>query len=518
MGVGISIRFLAGRYHATPWDHQVNEGVVEWPPSPWRILRALVSAYYRLPNPPERVAVNCLMTQLAEELPSYVLPQYTTAHTRHYMPIRKEGKNKTTLVFDTFLVLEGGARSPAEIQVCWPSIELDEPALELLKQLCQQVSYLGRAEAWAEMSVLERLPDEQKISAQPITDTEETLKTRASDRVEVLAPLDAKGLEGFRAALTILPKSKKSKVKWKAPVNVLEALEVNVADLHSQGWNGIPGSCWVPYSLKSNSVVKQQATPLFPTPNFARYALVSNVLPKLTEALSVGDRFHTALTSRSKDEDSLGESVFSGRDEKGQPLVGHQHAFFLPEDADGDGKIDHVIVYAKGRFNSRAVEALARLHKVWNREGLDLRTILVSLGNIEDYYQANIPIISKAKIWKSLTPLVLPRHPKVNRRGEPKFYPETQHQIDGPEDQVCRLLQQLLRHPCKVEVEPLETNTKVSGYYCSQFQLQRQRGGGRKGSKRGYGFRLVFDELQEGPIALGYGSHFGLGLFVADKV
>ena len=36
----------ARRYHATPWDAHVNEGRVEWPPSPWRLLRALVAVGY----------------------------------------------------------------------------------------------------------------------------------------------------------------------------------------------------------------------------------------------------------------------------------------------------------------------------------------------------------------------------------------------------------------------------------------------------------------------------------------
>ena len=45
--IAISLRFLTGRFHATPWGHHVNEGVVEWPPSPWRLLRALVATFYR---------------------------------------------------------------------------------------------------------------------------------------------------------------------------------------------------------------------------------------------------------------------------------------------------------------------------------------------------------------------------------------------------------------------------------------------------------------------------------------
>ena len=45
--VAIGIRFTAGRYSATPWGHQVNEGLIEWPPSPWRLLRALVAVWHR---------------------------------------------------------------------------------------------------------------------------------------------------------------------------------------------------------------------------------------------------------------------------------------------------------------------------------------------------------------------------------------------------------------------------------------------------------------------------------------
>jgi CRISPR-associated protein Csb2 len=37
------LRFPGGRYHATPWGTHVNEGQIEWPPSPWRLARALLA-------------------------------------------------------------------------------------------------------------------------------------------------------------------------------------------------------------------------------------------------------------------------------------------------------------------------------------------------------------------------------------------------------------------------------------------------------------------------------------------
>src|SRR4051812_9511251 len=43
MSVTISVRFLTGRAHLHPWQTHHSEGRVEWPPSSWRLLRALVA-------------------------------------------------------------------------------------------------------------------------------------------------------------------------------------------------------------------------------------------------------------------------------------------------------------------------------------------------------------------------------------------------------------------------------------------------------------------------------------------
>ena len=43
----LAFRFPADRYHATPWGRNVNEADVAWPPEPWRLLRALIAAWWR---------------------------------------------------------------------------------------------------------------------------------------------------------------------------------------------------------------------------------------------------------------------------------------------------------------------------------------------------------------------------------------------------------------------------------------------------------------------------------------
>lgn len=552
MSVGILIRFLAGRYHATPWDHQVNEGVVEWPPTPWRILRSLVSAYYRLPEPPVRNQVCQLVTRLAEHLPSYVLPSCTIAHTRHYMPVWKEGKATTTKVFDTFMVLGGGTLSPdAEVKVVWPDLRLSEEETQLLQQLCCQVSYLGRAESWAELSVIDA--DISLCNAVPASS--EDSGGWKKQKVKVLAPLTSEGLEGFRAAITALPKPKRGKAKWKAPTDLLEALELDIAYLHSQSWNGIPGTRWVTYEVKQvERSLRPQNLSIYASskvPTFARFALVSNVLPNLTEAVSVGERFRQALMKWSRDESGKADPVFSGRDEEGDYRKdNHQHAWYLPE-VNKEGKIDHVVVYAPEGFSSiNAIFALQNLRKVWGSEGFDLQTVLVSLGKVEDYCAdakdadrgGRSLIIGKGRKWRSLTPLVLPRHPKRNRRQEPKIDPKTDFQIDGPEQQALRLLKQLkssipvngcfdakcpdrdgnnwlgwigpdgkvlLKVRCLVDEK-----VKEFRYRCQDFQRRRYHGAGDKGLDRGFWIELEFEESQQGPMALGYAAHFGLGVFI----
>src|SRR3984885_5507794 len=95
----LKLRFPSGRYHATPWGHHVNEGLAEWPPSPWRLLRAFIATgYSKLHWAQVPDVARSLIDRPAGALPSYALPAASLAHSRHYMP----APVKTTLVFDTW--------------------------------------------------------------------------------------------------------------------------------------------------------------------------------------------------------------------------------------------------------------------------------------------------------------------------------------------------------------------------------------------------------------------------------
>src|SRR5579875_3554701 len=141
--LSVSIRFLAGRYHGTPWGRHVNEGAVEWPPSPWRVLRALVAAWKRtLPGLPQS-RVEPILRLLAEP-PQFVLPPASTGHTRHFMPWFKKGPDDRTMVFDTFVALP----REAPVLIDWPTAALDSDQTEALSAILGNLNTFGRAEAW----------------------------------------------------------------------------------------------------------------------------------------------------------------------------------------------------------------------------------------------------------------------------------------------------------------------------------------------------------------------------------
>src|SRR5436309_7738467 len=92
MPVIIRLTFPGGQYHATPWGRHVNEGVPEWPLSPWRLLRALIATWRRKCPELGELAVRRVLEQLVHP-PQFRLPPARVAHTRHAMPMNVIGRN-----------------------------------------------------------------------------------------------------------------------------------------------------------------------------------------------------------------------------------------------------------------------------------------------------------------------------------------------------------------------------------------------------------------------------------------
>lgn len=531
--LAIELSFPGFRYHATPWDAHVNEGVTEWPPSPWRILRALIATcQLKAQDDVSQDDLEALIAALSCELPSYSLPKHAVGfHTRHYMPLFAE---KTTKVFDTFIHIPAGER----VVVAWPNTALDSRLGAALVCLLERLGYLGRAEAWVEA----RMCDGSSVELDCAPAGTAAGTTGAEDElVRVLAPLPPDELIRWRAValdervtraldderrkarekgkpsekVKLSPK-KRAAIEADLPNSVYEALTAETDVLRKDGWNRPPGSRWVEYtrprSRVPGGVVGHRTKPALPT--VARFALSGQVLPRLTDSVFEAEKIRVALLSQSD-----GAPVFSGRQRTtGALMAGHQHVFIIPEANARHGCITHVTLFARMGFDEAARMALERVRAVWQRSGHDLQLVLLGVGQPEDFggtrtEAGQCPLLASSDTWVSRTPFVPTRHPKRGRGGEPKC-DEHGVAIGSPEHDFVRLvIAQGYPRPLRVErLHEIDLGGKPTRWLA--FKTERKRGGGRRAGVHGVGFRVVFPDAVRGPIAVGYGAHFGLGSFV----
>src|SRR5205807_4475763 len=121
-------------------------------------------------------------------------------------------------------------------------------------------------------------------------------------------------------------------------------LLAETAAMHQERWSDPPGSKWVTYFRRadcfapkpSGPAVRPMAVRLF---TVARYAIDGGVLPLVQDTLPLAEAAHRRLVWLYCNRVSVGgvaghSRVLTGKDENGQPLKGHGHAFYLPTDED----------------------------------------------------------------------------------------------------------------------------------------------------------------------------------------
>lgn len=514
----LELRFPAGRYHATPWGRHVNEGAIEWPPSPWRIVRALIATWYLKAHLEIPEATVRALTDALSHPPEFHLPRASTGHTRHFMPIN-QGK-KTAKVFDTFIQLS----EKDAVFVTW-DVPLSPDELAALRTLAERLSYFGRAESLVEACVRTDLPEKieqtHSVSAVQIEGASQPPKT---ELIRLLVPMTPVGYKTWRTDFlsTNAPtangkKSDKKKAKApEAPDDLFTALHADTGELQAAGWNLPPGALYVNYIRPENAfapATKPRPRQSKALPTVARYAVVSAVAPSIAQAVSIADRVHDALCKWS-DQGKGRASVFTGLDDNGQPRTDHAHAHIFCEPNGARDAVTHITVWATMGFDDSACLALRRLNKVWGHGGHDIRLVLHGIGQPGDF--KDCALFGTARVWRSLTPFVSTRHAKTFRDGRPKMDANGWQVGSGAHD----LLRLLALHPhgtaatikqCDERERPFQfANRHLRSL---QFQTTRHDGGGNRGNGSGTAFIITFPEPVSGPIAFGYGSHFGLGLF-----
>jgi CRISPR-associated protein Csb2 len=200
-----------------------------------------------------------------------------------------------------------------------------------------------------------------------------------------------------------------------------------------------------------------------------------------------------------------------------------------------------VLVFAPKGFDARARDALSRVRTAYAAKMPRFFLTLVGVGERADF-AAVVPCVREAHVWHSALPFVPPRHLKP--RGAASLEGQVQAELASrglpaaecieveleggayiPASDFWSVWEQ--RAPGRVRMsaaggdqddsEPGDPGAppQIPRLASRWLRFRRERvseGSPKPPVTMGLGLRITFGEDVPGPIALGYASHFGLGL------
>jgi CRISPR-associated protein Csb2 len=406
--------------------------------------------------------------------PVYHLPPASAAHTRSFLSSNEKDPSKKQLIFDAFAVIERN-----EKVVMGLNSGLTSGPLNSLIELLSELNYLGRSESWVRVSVAESKND-YRWNCLPATG-EQNLGN--GEYVQVACLLPPEEYENLS-----------HQQDW------LKAICMSTKELLSEGWSNPPAMRWVDYIRPEGSLVPKPAVSVSPLKakfRCAKYALYSTVLPRVQDTVPFAERIRSFLMGIHKrvmgDDPAAVSRLFSGKNSDGTPMKDHRHVFIQPLDEDGDGRLDHLLIYANEAFSSSELAALDRLQSVWQpKRRPDVEMVLISLLAERS--------IQRSKKWISVTPFVTGRH---YRKGRGTF-----------KEWLCSEIVKECSFHNLPEPQSIEwvSHTVTSRRPLRWAEYVRSRKNGRP--LPGYGCILEFEKAVSGPFAIGSACHFGLGLFM----
>lgn len=357
----------------------------------------------------------------------------------------------------------------AKLQIHWPRSFLSEGQLEILNDLLLNLPYLGHPENICLARAHTAAPP--SLDGFPAADLPWQMDTGPYREVVLLCP---------------------------AP-NFLDAIN----EVSSEGWT--PGARPVTYAFPGGWLGEKPKTIRHhPTPvTLIRYRLQGAHLPvTLTLRLGEGTRRAAMSWFGRLNGRALSETL-SGRNKDGNPdPIHHRHAHYLPADEDGDGILDHLSIWAPGGFSREELAALSLLRHVKVEENQPIWVETIFFAALDSPFAAGHPhLFGPSLMWESMTPFIPGRYAKIRGSGDQRKMVET------AEDQIHRELS-LRGFPAPLAIERYGPE---NGPSWTTFVWMRKTG--RKPAGPPGGWRITFPVPVTGPMALGYGCHFGLGQF-----
>jgi CRISPR-associated protein Csb2 len=501
MKVILRQEFPLGRFHATPWRvNPFDDPYGEWPPSPWRLVRAITARWYQWAREetgkPDLAELEKLQSALCKSTYAFHLPAEARrgAPLRQYHPTEfgwrpSEKKKAGKRSYGTSLVQDNYWCVPPDSPVWW-FLEADEwedkQLRELLARCVERVIYFGRAETFTHIrmaTTADNIPESPNCM---LTDQ------RKAGAVPVLAP-SAEATRDDIERTTDDPEA----VKRTVP----------------------PGARWL-YATRPERPAageRRRVPEHLPDCHLIQFAIGWNVAPELRAIVRLTARFRGAVLrellrlklktkdafwSRASREVREDVALMTGKDANGEPLKGHRHTEFLVW-CEGDQPTRLLVWRGSRAFDGEEQKAilLAAANDVsWAAAGSDSDEWKVRLVPLDRAVPPPPGFDgASAKVWESVTPYVPPRHHL--RRGKEREAESMAQQIRR-EVQARDIAQD-------VEVELLGTSQWVSVHVPRREAKERAFIGDRRGQM----VRLRFDQPVVGPIRLGHSSSFGLGSF-----
>lgn len=454
------LTFPLGRYHATPWDRHVNEGAVELPPSPWRLLRMLYAVWQiRCRDIPAALA-HKLLCDLAVP-PTFYVPAHNIAHSRHYYPDSKDGKDRTLDAFAVF-------GSEDQLAAQWP-IELEPDRWNVLRRIAQSIPYFGRADSIC---------------------TGEIETAWRPSRHAVWKPLDiAERVDDYTEATSVLSPE--------IPL-VVDTLLARPEEVRRNGLRFPVGSRLVAYGLEQTAEAAPTitASPSARRVTAVRFDLMQAAMPPDTDAVIYTDLLRQAALKR------VGENaegtMLGGKTSDNAPMRGGIHAHYLP--VFRDRRLTGLVVWIPGAVPDKELSALCDIRALYDYK----RRVHVRVSGVGTVQRVAPEFIGPARTWRSVTPFTPARYPKKNR--------------DVWSDFVVNEIQRELQLRGGQRADDIQFIDGPWTAFVRHRPSARMRGDKRQGQAHlpAEFLRLCFQQPTCGPLTLGRLSHFGLGLFVPE--
>jgi CRISPR-associated protein Csb2 len=458
MALTISIELIRDLYCGNPWDVAHIEGATDWPPSPWRILRAFqAGAFLAHLSEVDFSHLDAASATLARVKPVFYLPQSAYFQSR---TVRLDQDGTTNLYTNGKTVVSAELRFDAQdrtVWVQWP-VDLNTAQHQVLDKVLRYCRYLGRREADA---LWLRQPDEDMPPANAFPESK-------GDRLCMVPNED------------FLP----------------EHLRIQPADnARAKRANGM-GATWCMYRIIPKI---EQFTPLSDAvqTNRCRIHFRGNYSPHVKTLTWWTDKLHKTLAK-------LGTPAFTGSE------LSHDHVFLIPGivkdyfhwiDVVGlapftHGELEHLLAITALYGDGSLMPVLPELLIEASQSGLAWETHT-------PFYLTRYPLIRRGRPRLIDGTRYQKDGPEHQALKYLLFLPQFQY-VEGIsfseyQGRLCLFSQS----------EPFAICAANPWQGSYKWPVEREKG--KLFSKQGYWLSIEFFQPVTGPIALGYACHFGLG-------